>query len=223
MDRTIQVIGKSKLSVRPDVTRLILSLEGLEKEYDAVLKLSSKDTETLKGVFEKFGFERKDLKTRYFNVDTHYESYQAKDKSWKQRFKGYRYSHKIVVEFPSDNEKLGKILYALGHCEISPEIKIEDTVSNPEAAKNELLAKAVADSKAKAVVLAEAGGVTLGEIVTIDYSFNDIGILSKMSRTWKNESVFFSAANSAVEKLDINIEPEDIELSDSVKVVWKIN
>ena len=50
---------------------------------------STKDTELLKDLFEKLGFQRKELKTVYFNVDTEYESYQDRYKSWKRRFKGF--------------------------------------------------------------------------------------------------------------------------------------
>lgn len=60
---------------------------------------------------------------------------------------------------------------ALAHCAVSPEFSIEYTVSNPEAAKNKLLGEAVKDSMSKAGVLAAAAGVTLGDIVNIDYSW----------------------------------------------------
>lgn len=59
------------------------------------------------------------------------------------------------MEFASDNERLGKILYALGNCDLHPEFRISYTVKNPEAAKNELLGKAVKDAKEKAVVITE--------------------------------------------------------------------
>ena len=64
---------------------------------------------------KKLGFQRKDLKTVYFNVDTEYESYQDRDKSWKRRFEGYKYIHHMKIEFASDNKKLGQVLYALAH------------------------------------------------------------------------------------------------------------
>ena len=47
------------------------------KEYEDTLRRSTEDTELLKDLFEKLGFQRKDLKTVYFNVDTEYESYQG--------------------------------------------------------------------------------------------------------------------------------------------------
>ena len=115
------------------------------------MRKSSDCVEILKDLIEKLGYERKELKTLYFNIDTEYESYQARDKSWKRRFKGYKYVHRMKLEFPADNKRLGKILYALAHCSAPPEFTIEYTVADPEKSKNELLGAAVKDSQAKAL------------------------------------------------------------------------
>ena len=48
--RTIRVTGKGQIKVRPDTTRIIMSLEGLYKDYNETLRLSSQDTETLKDI-----------------------------------------------------------------------------------------------------------------------------------------------------------------------------
>ena len=77
------------------------------------------------------------------------------------------------------NKRLGKILYALAHCSISPEFSIEYTVADPEKSKNELLAAAVKDSQAKASVLTEEAGVNLGKIITIDYSWGEFDYFSR--------------------------------------------
>lgn len=117
-----------------------------------------------------FGFERSDLKTLSFNVDTEYESYREND-TYKQRFVRYRVRHILKVEFESDNERLGKILYALGNCDLNPEFRISYIVKDTEVAKNELLGKAVKDAKEKASVITAAAGVTLKDIQSIDYSW----------------------------------------------------
>ena len=75
MMRTIKVTGKGKIAVKPDKIRLYVNKEELCKEYEDTLRRSTEDTELLKDLFEKLGFQRKDLKTVYFNVDTEYESY----------------------------------------------------------------------------------------------------------------------------------------------------
>lgn len=217
--RTIRVTGKGQIKVRPDMTRITMSLEGLYKDYNETLRLSSQDTETLKDILSGFGFERSDLKTLNFSVDTEYESYKDRDGSYKQRFTGYRYRHMLKVEFDSDNERLGKILYALANGNVRPEFRISYTVKDPEATKNTLLGKAVKDAKEKASVLTEAAGIGLKDIQSIDYSWGEIdfeyrpmdgGILAERCM----------AEPTAAYSLDI--EPDDIEVSDTVTVVWEI-
>ena len=221
MERTIRVTGKGKISVKPDTIRLRLSMEGKCPEYEETLQKSSEVVELLKDLVEKQGYDRKELKTLYFNINTEYESYQAKDKSWKRRFQGYKYVHRMKIEFPADNQRLGKMLYALAHCPVSPEFSIEYTVADPEASKNELLGNAVKDSMKKASVLAEASDVKLGKIINIDYSWGEIDFVSKplqeMSLRCCEPDESYSSS------YDMDIEPDDIDITDTVTVVWALN
>ena len=71
--RTIRVTGKGQIKVKPDITRITMTLTGVFKEYGETLRYSSEDTEALKDVLSAFGFERSDVKTRRVQVDTAYE------------------------------------------------------------------------------------------------------------------------------------------------------
>ena len=217
--RTIRVTGKGKLSVKPDTSRITMTLEGRYAEYGETLRRSSEDTETLKDVLAGFGFERTELKTLQFSVDPEYEGYNDKDGIYRQRFVGYRFRHTLKVEFPSDNERLGKVLYALANCRVEPELRISYTVRDPEAAKNKLLGKAVMDSKGKAAVLARAAGVTLKEILSIDYSWGD-GELE--TRPVNGLMMAKRSAAETAGSYDLDMVPDDIELSDTVTVVWEL-
>ena len=219
--RTIRVTGKGQIKVRPDMTRITLSLEGTYPEYGEALRRSSQDTEQLKDLLTGFGFERSDLKTLNFHVDTEYESYKDHG-AYKQRFVGYKYHHTMKVEFESDNERLGKVLYALAHCPVRPEFRLSYTVKDPEAAKNELLSKAVTDARVKAAVLTQAAGVALKDIQSIDYSWGQINFeVQPMNRMLMAEECCDSAITESG-SYDMDIEPEDIEVSDTVTVVWVI-
>lgn len=220
MERTIRVTGKGKISVKPDTIRLRLSVEGIYPEYDETLRKSAEVVELLKDLVEQLGYERKELKTLYFNIDTEYESYQEKDKSRKRRFQGYKYVHRMKIEFPADNQKLGKMLYALAHCPVEPEFSIEYTVADPEASKNELLGKTVKDSMQKASVLAEASGVKLDKILTIDYSWGEIDFVSRPLQEMSLRCCAEDTCSSA--SYDMDIEPDDIDITDTVTVVWNI-
>lgn len=218
--RTIKVTGKGQIKVHPDMTRITMSLEGMYPEYSETLRHSSEDTERLKDLLGAFGFERSDLKTLNFNVETEYESYMDKG-AYKQRFIGYRFRHTMKVEFLSDNDRLGKVMYALANCDIQPEFRLSYTVSNPEAAKNELLGKAVTDAKEKASVLTNAAGVALKEIQSIDYSWGEIDFEYRPM----NRGLMLKACASACESsnsYDMDIEPDDIDVSDTVTVVCEI-
>ena len=70
--RTIRVTGKGQIKVKPDTTRITMTLEGTYPDYGEALRHSSLDTEQLKDVLSAFGFERSDLKTLNLDVETEY-------------------------------------------------------------------------------------------------------------------------------------------------------
>jgi len=218
--RTIRVTGKGSLKLRPDLTRLSLTLQGTDEDYGAALKKSAEDTETLRGVLEALGFARDALKTVQFNVDTLYEGYQDEKGVYRNRFIGYQFQHSLKLEFPMDNGLLGRTLYALAHCGISPEFRVGYTISDPESAKNALLAQAVRDARAKAETLTAAAGMTLGALQSIDYSWGEISFEAQPMR--KMMMAENAVADSASGSYDMSIQLDDIQVSDTVTVLWEI-
>lgn len=217
--RTIRVTGKGSIKVRPDTTRLTVTLQGNYKDYQETLSRSAADAEALKDVLQPLGFAREALKTLSFDVDTRYESVQDQGRNFRQVFAGYEYTHIMKLEFPSDNELLGRTLYALGASALHPEFRLSYTVADQEAVKNELLGRAVADAQAKARVLTQAAGVTLRDILRIDYSWGEVRFeVEPLRRSLAcNEDTLMSKGS-----YDIDIEPDDIQVADTVTVVWEI-
>lgn len=213
--KTIRITGKGNLKVRPDTTRIIITLEKVCREYGDALRNSSENTESLRDLLKRLGFERTDLKTLNFHVDTEYENYREND-VYKQRMVGYRYRHVMKVEFPSDNERLGRILYALASSPVNPEFRISYVVSDPEAKKNELLENAVRDARIKAEALTRAAGVTLKDIWSIDYSWGEVDFEVRPMEELRMAK--FDGGGS----FDMDIEPDDIDMSDTVTVTWEI-
>ncbi len=214
--RTIQVTGKGRLTVKPDRTRVVLTLEDKLPEYAAAVRRSAEETESLRKLLAGFGFESSELKTMYFSVDAQYESYERYG-AHKRRLVGYKFCHRMKIEFDSDNDRLGKMLFALANSPEEPEIELSYTVKDPEAAKNELLGRAVADAKEKASVLTKAAGVVLGEIQSVNYSWGEIDFEVQPLRALNTERCF--AADAC---MDVGIEPDDVEVDDTVTVVWEI-
>lgn len=221
MDRMVKVTGKGKVSIKPDMIRLTMELCDVCESYEKTLQKSSDQVNVLKKIFEGLGFQGSDVKTTYFNVDTKYESYKDWHNDYKQKFIGYEFKHNLKLEFNADNKLLGKILYALAHGPVRPKFQIMYTVKDSETAKNELIRRAVANSKDKAAVLAEAAGVELKQIVTIDYSWAEMNLFVRPANR-------ILAPMAAMEcdrgsgSYEIDIEPENIEVTDTVTVVWEI-
>lgn len=215
--RTIRVTGRGQLKLSPDTTRISISLQGLEQDYSEALRRSAEETAALQRLLFPFGFQAKELKTLDFSVDTEYESVQEQG-VYRQRFAGYRFRHAMKLDFPSDNARLGHLLYALANCPLQPELSLSYTVRDPEKAKNELLALAVEDASEKARVLSKAAGTELLALQSIDYSWSELSFETRPM----NRMMMANAVSPKAAGFDLNLQPDDISLSDSVTMVWEI-
>lgn len=217
MKKLIKVTGKGKITRTPDLMRLTVTLGGIEKSYADAVRLSEAKTKTVTGCFTDNGIAKDELKTVGFNISAKYESVYENGKS-RREFRGYELEHRLTVSFGFDNERLGKILFALSECGADPEFDLSYALSEPEKAKNELIASAVRDSAEKAKTLTEAAGVKLGTLVNINYSWADDDFGQRpMGRMMLCKNSFDGSAGA-----DFGITPDDIVLEDSVTVIWEI-
>lgn len=210
--RIIRVTGKGNLKVHPDMTRITMTLNRTSREYGETLEESARCTKALKELLASFGFHHSDIN---FSVNPEMESYEENG-TYKSRLTGYSFTHRMKVEFESDNDFLGKILYALANSPLHPEFRLSYTVKDKEAVKNQLLAKAVEDGRAKAEVLTAASGVQLGSLLSIDYSWGELELVQEPLG-----GILYETAPLA-RSYALDIEPDDIDAEDTVTMVWEI-
>ncbi|WP_270271055.1 SIMPL domain-containing protein [Enterocloster clostridioformis] len=223
MKKIIRVTGKGQISVPPDRIRLLFELEECKDTYREAIKASKESVDELRRIFEKLGFDVKELKTTNFEINSVFETEKVKKDEYKQVFKGYKYSHVLKIEFDLDHDLLGKILDNVSRCECHPEFDISYTIKDKEAVKNKLLEKAVKDSRVKAEVLAKAAEMNLDELVSIDYSWGELDLttspygrlLDAMPLSLEEDACYMSDE-------PLQLEPENIRASDTVTVVWKL-
>ena len=212
--KTIRVTGNAQRGLRPDVTVLTMTLQGVEPEYSAAVSRASKEAEQLRDVLERFGSRREDLKTLSFHVNAEYEGYEESG-VWKQHFAGYRFEHMLKVSFESDHALLGRILTALANADVNPMLQISYAVKDRETAKNALLCEAFADAEAKAAILAQAAGAQLGALRSIDASDGEPSFDNcPMHR--------LDVPVSAKAGVEMHLEPDDITITDAVTCVWEM-
>ena len=103
-------------------------------------------------------------------------------------------------------------------CIAEPELNVQFTVKDKEAVDAALLQSACANAKAKAEILTKASGVTLGDLVSIDYNWGELHLYSPTH--YEMDPPCMARASAAPTAMDI--EPDDIDVSDSVTFVWEI-
>lgn len=218
MKRTITIKGIGKLSLKPDQTVVSLMLKTVRVDYDKAMDEAAKHLEQLRSAIAEIGFTKDDLKTTSFDVRTEYENERDEKGNYKQIFVGYRVTHGLKLEFDFDSQRLSKVLGAIAVCIAEPELNVQFTVKDKEAVDAALLESACANAKVKAEILTKASGVTLGELVSIDYNWGELHLFSQTQYDMEDACMrMASAAPTSIE-----IEPDDIDVSDSVTFVWEI-
>ena len=205
------------MSVKPDTTSLRITFGGIYKDYEETVRQSAEKTKILREAIEKSGLPGEALKTKDFSIESEYESYRDYNNDYKKRFLGYKFYHRTQIQFPKDNKMLGRILYELSLCSVKVEFSIDYTVKDKDAVKKEVIKRAVENSREKAGIMAIAAGVSLGEVQSIDYSWGEIDI-----RTSPVDKLEVRKSYALEPSYDIDIEPDDIDLTDTVTMVWEI-
>ena len=76
---------------------------------------------------------------------------------------------------------------------------------------------ATENAKTKAEILCKASGNELGQLLSIDYNWGELNVTSK-TRYSMGDSIRPSLAKSVT----VDIEPDDINVSDTVTFTWEI-
>ena len=73
------------------------------------------------------------------------------------------------------------------------------------------------NAKRKAEILCEASGVKLGDLIAIDYNWGELDIYSHTRYDCCEDALYPMAASKA-----IDIDPDDIDVSDTATFVWEL-
>ncbi|MDU2265799.1 SIMPL domain-containing protein [Clostridium celatum] len=216
MERLITVKGIGNINIKPDLIIINMELVSHKYDYEETMKLATDSVSKLEKAIEEAGFNKKELKTTSFNIRTSYKSYYDENKNYKNKFDGYICEQGLKLQFDLDMQVLSKVLTAITKSGVEPRLNIRFSVKDKEKVNEELLINATENARRKAEVLAKASKVNLGKLLTINYNWSEVGIYSKTTYEMENKSLVMEEAYAP------NIEPDDIELSDTATFVWEI-
>lgn len=217
MTRTITVKGIGKASAKPDQVVLSMVLESNHTDYDKAMTLAAEHIQHLNETLCNIGFEKSSVKTTNFHVRTDYDRVKDRNGNYQSVFNGYGVTHNLKLTFDFDMEILSHALSAIAGCLSHPQLSIAFTVKDVTAINEAMLRSATVNAKRKAKILCEASGVTMGDLIAIDYNWGELDIYSHTRYDCCEEALAPMAVGAS-----IDIDPEDIDVNDTATFVWEI-
>ena len=218
MVRTITVKGVGSVSAKADYVVISMTVDSVSKYYDKAMEVAGERVKNLQDTIVSLGYTKEDLKTVGFEVDTKYKSVKDKNDNYKKVFVGYTCEYRLKFGFDFDKKQLAKVVTAIGESEANPEFDIRFTIKDPSKVSQELLVSATENARSKAEILCLASGCRLGQLISIDYNWGELEVFSRAKYDLIECYSLGSKPNSAPE-----IEPDDIETSDSATFIWEIH
>ena len=214
MQKVITVRGSANVKVKPDYVNILVNLETLNVEYGAAMEEAARRIEALKAALKSVKVDPEDLRTTDFGVDTEWDWTKEKYGNRQTRvFKGYKIRQNLKLGFDFDRERMVAILSAVARSGVDPEFRVQFTVKDKSAVKEELFAKASENARKIAEGLCRGVGKSLGDIININYSWEEIDIYHEFDDCREMKCTEGAAP-------DIN--PEDLDASDSVTFTWEL-
>lgn len=216
MERTITVRGVGNISAKPDFIVIEMNIRGQSKNYSEALADASSAVEAVCNAAVSAGHSKDALKTINFGVSSEYDSVRNSKGTYQRVFVGYKCSYNTRLSFDFDRDMLERTLNAIAESKAEPELSIRFTVRDGSAVKSALLEAAAENAREKAQILCRASGVELGRLLTVNYDWSEIDLISPTGYAIERASLKRSAA------VPDCIEPEDIKVRDTVAFVWEI-
>lgn len=215
--RVIAVTGKGSIHVVPDVTRLEVIVESVFKTYEVAYQQAKENSKRMVQILEYNHLSGNLAKTIRFDITDHTISKYDDDDHYIGQIKdGFDLVQRFKVDLGMDTILLNKIIRGVGKFIHGAQISIGYTVQDPRPFQLKMLDRAVKDATEKAKIMAEAAGCKLGPVSNIYYNYQEISVYSEARNIHSNKEAMACDSNS------LNISPDDLVMSDNVKVEWEL-
>lgn len=216
--RTIRITGVGSASAKVDLIVISMVIRVTKFEYLDAMTEAGDLLDDLRAALAKVGFEKEELKTTSFSVDKKQNYVTDKKGNSKWVFVGYTVVNRLTLSLDFDMKRLASTLGAIARSEAHPEFDITFTVKDTDALKLAILKDAGENAKRKAAALCEAAGATLGDVISIDYSWAEITVRSRTRYSMDADACMIAPSSAA----EVEIEPEDVKAGDTATFVWEI-
>jgi len=165
MQETVTVGGTGKVSVVPDRVTFSAGVQSVAPTVDQAVNDNNQRLAAVVAALKKAGATDKEIRTSNFTI------FPQQDYSQGQlpRILGYQVSNNVTVTRENVTDA-GRLLQAAVNAGVNNSSGLSFLVANPASGRAEGLRAAFEDARAKATVLAQAAGRTLGRAIVITES-----------------------------------------------------
>ncbi|MFT6331716.1 MAG: hypothetical protein ACJAW3_000033 [Lentimonas sp.] len=174
---TITAIGEAEVESVPDIAHINLTIEDQDLETALAQEKINNKAKKLAVKLEKMGIDEKDIVSTSYQVAPKYESViQECRKDYcpsKYKIVGYKASQQIKIKIRKI-DLTGKVVSAIGKIGINKISGPNFEVSDDEKFKSQARILAIKNAKHKAIEIAQALEMELGEIVKFNENNNNL-------------------------------------------------
>lgn len=157
--RLISVTGEAFVEVKPDMATISFGVETNAPTAGEAQQANARAMNDVVAALLGMGIAREDVQTSNFSLYPLYE-WDGEKPVQRQVLVGYRCNNTVVAKI-RNIEKVGQAIDKATSAGATNIGGISFGLQNPDPVKDELLAKAVANARAKAEIMAKAAGVVI--------------------------------------------------------------
>lgn len=166
-DRTITVTGSGVAAAAPDILTINIGVEASSKNAAETMRAVNARAGAVLAVARSLGVASKDMQTGGVSLSPVYDNQRNTNGSYREpRIIGYRASNTVMIRL-RDLEKAGEAVGALVEAGANRLNGLSFGFADATALMDAARRDAVADARRKAELFADAAGVTLGSVLTI--------------------------------------------------------
>ena len=163
--RTIRVTGEGKVTAVPDMAIIRTGVVSQASKAVEAMEQNSAISKQIMVDLEQMKIAERDIQTSRFNVQPEYEQGPRGQRT--NKIVGYRVTNQVTVRV-HDLAKVGKLLDTLIRSGSNRISGVNLGVKDSSDLMNEARVNAIKNARARANIYAEAAGVEVGKVISID-------------------------------------------------------
>lgn len=209
--RSLEVVGKAIIKATPQEVNFRIPLKIIDSSYSGCSDALGETLSKLRADLLRKGIAEDKIHTSNYNIAENlvYEG-------GKRQQQGYKGSVVVMVSEKYSSEFIQKVLMSVEKLKLTYAINFSLNSQQKDELSKQAITKAVEDAKQKAIILAEASQVQLGDITLISYGKDNYRIeplaMERMSMNQDEQK----GSN------ELNLNPPLLSLNKSVTIVWQI-